>query len=118
MPPRNLKSSDLNVNNKETFVKGTNGKPGILLVFAAYCNYCTRFKPTFAQLHSRIGNDFNVFALEDKDMTTEIATSLEISGYPTLKFFDKSGRIVSEYTGDRSLESLLVYICKFYHTCK
>jgi thiol-disulfide isomerase/thioredoxin len=117
MSPRNLQSSDFNVNNQGTFVKGMGGKPGILLVFSNGCGHCTRFKPTFAQLDSRIGRDFNVVALEDKNMSSQIATSLGIQGYPTLKFFDKSGKIVGEYSGDRSLNSLLEYICKFYHAC-
>jgi thiol-disulfide isomerase/thioredoxin len=117
MSPRNLQTLDLDVNTQGVVVKGMMGKPGILLVWAAFCGHCTRFKPTFSELDSRIGIDFNVVALEDKQLTRQISTSLGIGGYPTLKFFDKAGKVVSDYNGDRSLDSLLSHICKFYHTC-
>lgn len=114
MVMRVLKSSDFQSNGR---IKGMNG-PGILLVWAAFCGHCTRFKPTYAQLDARLGDAFNVMTLEDKDMSQNISQYLGIKGFPTLLFVDGTGAIAKEYKGDRSLQSLLAGICDFYHVCR
>ena len=91
--------------------------PGMLFVFANWCGHCARFKPTYTELDKRIGKDFDIMALEDKNMSTSVSQALGIQGFPTLKFVDQHGKITDEYNGARDLDSILGHICKFYHKC-
>ncbi len=113
---RQLEASDLSVSGDKVLIKGVT-KPGMLLTWAAFCSHCTRFKSTYAQLHSRIGNDFEILAVEDKKLPRDAAYAMSIQGYPTLKFVDQSGKVTEEYNEPRDIDSLLAHICKFYHKC-
>lgn len=119
MSIRNLSKADLmNVNGK-LVISGMNGNPGLLLVKADYCGYCTQFLPTYQKIAKRIGaNGFKLMILDSQQMTDFASKSMEIQGYPTLKFIEGSGHINgAKYTGDRSEKDILDHICKFYHFC-
>lgn len=113
-----LNANDFTINNGTVTVKGQN-KPGMLLIMANWCGHCTRFKPVYADLDSRIGKDFSITSIEEGQFSQNInlANTLKISGFPTIKVFDKNGVITGTYNEGRDLQSLLAFICKFYHTC-
>jgi thiol-disulfide isomerase/thioredoxin len=115
-----LNSSHFKVVNGNVYVqqKVTNGKPGLLLIYANWCGHCQRFKPTFNQLCKNLGDDFPCTSIEDADLDDDnIKTALNFRGFPSIKFFDQSGKIIGDYTGDRSKEDLLNQICDLYHHC-
>ena len=120
MSEKQLKSSDFNINNNGVYVNKriTNGKPGLLLIHANWCGYCKRFKSTFEEITSILGNDFPCTSIEHSDLNNEkLRTALDFQGYPTIKFFDQHGKIIGEYKGDRSKKDLLKEICNTYHHC-
>lgn len=97
----------------------TQGNPGMLLIWANWCGHCQRFKPTFNELCKQLGKDFPCTSIEDAELSNdELKSALDFRGYPTIKFFDQSGKIIGEYNGgNRSKDALLAHICDLYHHC-
>jgi thiol-disulfide isomerase/thioredoxin len=118
---KQLKSSDFNINNKDVYLNKriTNGKPGLLLIYADWCGYCQRFKPTFKEIASILGNNFPCTSIEESDLKNKdkLRTALDFEGFPTIKFFDQHGKIIGNYKGDRSKNDILTQICQTYHHC-
>lgn len=119
MRAKRLNSSHFQITQNGVYINKriTKGNPGLLLIYADWCGYCTRFKPVFNELSSILGQDFPCLAIEDSDISDDIRNGLNFQAYPTIKFFDQSGKIIGEYKGDRSKNDLLKKICKLYHHC-
>jgi thiol-disulfide isomerase/thioredoxin len=121
MEGQKLKSSHFKVSGNQVYVdpKIHGGNPGLLLIYANWCGHCQRFKPTFNDLCRQLGKDFPCTSIEDSDMDDDnLKSALNFRGYPTIKFFDQSGKIIGDYnSGDRSKEALLNHICDLYHHC-
>ncbi len=94
-------------------------KPGLLLIHADWCGHCRRFQPIFDELHTQLGNDFPLLSIEDSDLkqNQELIGALDFRGYPTIKFFDQNGKIMGDYTGDRTKSALVKHICQVFHHC-
>uniref|UniRef100_A0A6C0E0S2 Thioredoxin domain-containing protein n=1 Tax=viral metagenome TaxID=1070528 RepID=A0A6C0E0S2_9ZZZZ len=117
-----LKSSDFSFSQDNVYINRNvnNNKPGMLLIMANWCGHCQRFKPTYNEICKQIGKDFICTSIEHAQLekSSRLTQALNFSGYPTIKFFDKSGRIISEYkSNDRSKVALLAHICDVYHHC-
>ncbi len=119
MSLRNLSKNDIKNVNGKLVISGMNGQPGMLLVKADYCGYCTQFMPTYKQVAERIGNGaFQLLVLDSKQLTDFSTKSLGIQGYPTIKFVESSGHVNSAvYSGNRTVPDILDHICKFFHFC-
>jgi thiol-disulfide isomerase/thioredoxin len=121
MEGQKLKSSDFKITNKGVYVNSriTRGNPGLLLIHANWCGHCQRFKPTFNQLCQQLGDDFPCTSIEDTNLDDDnLKKALDFKGYPSIKFFDQSGKIINEYQGgNRSKDALLSHICDVYHHC-
>ena len=119
MKIQHLKSSHFKVTSNGVYVKN-NGKPGMILFWAEWCGFCTKFKPTYEQLCKNIGPSFICTAIEHTELgkNPKISETLGVRGYPTLMFFDKSGKITNKYNNpDRSYSAISDHICKFYNHC-
>ncbi len=94
-------------------------KPGLLLIHADWCGHCKRFQPIFDELHTQLGDDFPLLSIEDSDLkqNQELIGALNFRGYPTIKFFDQTGKIMGDYTGDRTKAALVKHICQVFHHC-
>ncbi len=96
----------------------TDKKPGMLLIWAEWCGHCQRFKPTFSKLQKELGSSFPLLSIEDTDLSDDnIKSLLNFRGFPTIKFFDQHGKIIGDYSGDRSESSILKHVCNVYHHC-
>ena len=113
---KELASNNFSIANGKVTLKGVS-KPGLVLIWAGFCGHCTRFKPVYNQIDQALDGGFQLYALEDKQMQKELGQSLGIRGYPTLKFIDSKGTVGPEYNGERTMQSILEHICKFYHFC-
>jgi thiol-disulfide isomerase/thioredoxin len=89
----------------------------MLLIHATWCSHCVRFKPTFNELCDSIGKDFTCTSIESKEITEDLKSILSFRGFPTIKFFDKTGRIIGDYNGSREKNDILEHICDVYHHC-
>lgn len=119
---QNLTSSDFKITSHGVYTK-TNGNPGLLLVHANWCGHCKHFTPVFSEISSELNGDsinFPCVAIESEELNKDggkLSSSLKIEGFPTLLFFDQSGKIMGNYEGQRDKSSLLKNICKVYHHC-
>jgi thiol-disulfide isomerase/thioredoxin len=100
-------------------------KPGLLLVKAEWCGHCKRYKSTYSKLAKMFPpkGDFLITQIDEtqivKDSNAEKGLKNFIEGYPTLLFFNKDGKIVQRFDGDReNLSEMLKKICSMYKVCK
>lgn len=116
-----LKSKDFSIQGNNVYITSSKTKktPGILLIYAHWCSHCKHFMPTFQKLAAKLGSSYPCVAIEHSELAenNRLSTALDFSGFPTIKFFDQSGRIIGEYSGNRSESDLLQHICKMYHHC-
>lgn len=116
-----LTSNDFKSNSGQVYINTniTKRNPGMILIYASWCGHCHRFMPIFNDLQQQLGSDFPLLALEDAELNKnqQLSRDLNVNGYPTIKFFDQSGKIISDYNKKRDKASLLDHICKIYHHC-
>lgn len=118
---KQLKTTDFTISNPSVYVnkRVTNNNPGMLLIYADWCGHCQRFKPVFNQIYNKIGTNFTCVSVSDDELQNSpgLGKSLNFRGFPTIKFFDQTGKITHDYTGNRESSEILDHICKFYHKC-
>ena len=122
MSPRNVSGKDfIIISQSEVHLnaKITNSKPGMLLIYADWCPHCHTFLPTFNEIHKAIGHSFTIVGLENADLEKypKVSKALDFQSFPTIKFFDQNGKIISHYKGSRTKQEILDHICKIYHHC-
>lgn len=118
----NLTGTDFVLKNGSVYVNNSNTKgiPGILLIFANFCQHCTSFKPIFDKLAKTLGSEFRCVAIENGELqkNSTLSTALDFKYFPTLKFYDHSGKIIGTYPDQpRTFDLIMKYICKMYHYC-
>jgi thiol-disulfide isomerase/thioredoxin len=115
-----LTHNDFKIVGEFVYIKNTNS-PGMLLIHANWCGYCKKFLPLYKHLQQKLGNKFPCVAIENSEFenSRELVNALEFSYFPTIKFFDQTGKIINTYPDNlpRDEKTLLKYICKLYHHC-
>jgi thiol-disulfide isomerase/thioredoxin len=118
-----LRGSDFLIKSSERIqiTRTNNNVPGILLIHANWCGHCVRFMPTYKKLSELLGMKFLCLSIEHSELekNSSLNKSLNVTGFPTMKFIDEKGYIIRDYPSEkgRDLETLLEIICKYYHTC-
>ena len=112
-----LKARDFKVQGNNVYVTKNNGVPGMLLLKAEWCGHCKHFQSTFNEIADSIGSDFGCMSIDSEEITQELTTALNFQGFPTIKFVDQKGRIIGEYSGERTKDAILQEICKVFHHC-
>jgi thioredoxin-like negative regulator of GroEL len=113
---KELFNQDIYINNNKAYIKNIN-KPGMLLVWAEWCPHCINFKPVYKELSNRLTNKFPCMSIEEQQINGSVQRALNVSSYPSIYFFDKNGKVIDRYTGNRSQNDMLKHICNFYHQC-
>jgi thiol-disulfide isomerase/thioredoxin len=118
MEGRKLTPKDFSIKGNNVRING-NGNPGMILIWADWCGHCQRFKPTFNKMCKKLGDDFPCVSIDDTELSKDknLAKSLNFRGFPTIKFFDQTGKIIADYASERSEAPLYDHICEFYHHC-
>lgn len=98
-------------------LKVTSPGPALLMIRADWCSFCERFLGVYKKIGNRLGKAFPLYSIEDTHISKDLGKALNFRGYPTLKFIDANGYIISEYSGERTEEAILDEICKVYHKC-
>ncbi|CAH2352346.1 putative protein disulfide-isomerase Erp38p [[Candida] railenensis] len=102
----------------------SNTKPTIVAFTASWCGHCVKLSPTWEKLANRVyANDLETSLQIGEVKTTEepsekLMEQFGVKGFPTILFFDPLGppskedglRRPVQYSGDRSLESLIEFI--------
>uniref|UniRef100_A0A1D1YIZ3 protein disulfide-isomerase n=1 Tax=Anthurium amnicola TaxID=1678845 RepID=A0A1D1YIZ3_9ARAE len=101
---------ELTPNNFDEIV----GKDKFALVefFAPWCGHCKNLAPVYEQLADSFlhAKDKLVIAKVDADNHKDLGGRFQVTGYPTLKWFDKGATNPEEYDKGRDLESLISFI--------
>jgi thiol-disulfide isomerase/thioredoxin len=117
----NLTDKNFTIKSNGVYItKGdVQGTPGILLIWASWCPHCHHFLPKFNNLAKILGNNFKCVTIEHAELQNnpKLSDALDFKYFPTLKFFDQHGRIISEYSGPREINDILKHICEMYHHC-
>ena len=97
------------VGNYENIKSLTARGRSLVLFWAGWCGYCTRFKPDFARLSNMpelsSWNFISVNAMENQQLVSKYG----VDGYPTLLEF-KDGLYMGAYTESRSLGAMKRYL--------
>jgi len=89
------------------------GRDVFVEFYASWCGHCKRLKPIWDSLgeYFRDVNDrITIAKMEATENDLPPSVSFRVSGFPTLKFKQAGSRDFLDYTGDRSLESLIAFV--------
>jgi protein disulfide-isomerase len=106
-----LENKDVdNMNRLKPYV--TRNKPVVVLCQSNYCGHCVRAKPDYEKVATR-RQDVSWCTIQSEDgQLKQSVTSWypEIRGIPCYLGFNKEGKFVKVYNGDRSAESLAKFV--------
>uniref|UniRef100_H3CIQ9 Protein disulfide-isomerase n=1 Tax=Tetraodon nigroviridis TaxID=99883 RepID=H3CIQ9_TETNG len=77
--------------------------------YAPWCGHCKELAPTWEKLAEKFADRDDII-IAKFDATANEVDSLEIKGFPTLKYFPLGERYVVDYTGKRDLETLSKFL--------
>lgn len=85
-------------------------KPILMLYRMQMCPHCIALQSTWTDVKKRLSRDTGVVVaeVEYQHMSLLPASLRNIRGFPTLQIIQK-GRVKDEYTGDRTLESIVTF---------
>jgi len=81
--------------------------------YATWCGHCKRLKPTWDSLgqhFSSFKDRLTIAKMEATENDIPPSATLQVSGFPTLKFKKAGSRDFIDYNGDRSLENLVAFV--------
>jgi len=101
----------LTPDNFDSVIDGS--KHAFVEFYAPWCGHCKNLEPEYeiiADAFAGVGNV--VIAKVDADAHRELGTRFGVSGFPTLKFFEKGGSLSSPlaYEGGRSADDIISYV--------
>jgi thiol-disulfide isomerase/thioredoxin len=116
-----INPSSLQVYGNDVYINKNLGinTPGMILIHATWCGHCKRFMPEYNKISMKLKSEFPCLEIEESVLKQNPAAmkALNIQGYPTLKFFNKDGKIIEDYDGQRNEKDILNTICKIYEKC-
>nr|XP_045615779.1 thioredoxin domain-containing protein 5 homolog [Procambarus clarkii] len=96
----------------DTFTQSLDGKPQFVMFFAPWCGHCKRLSATWDDLGKKYNTEKAEVVVGKVDCTqhTALCSSQDVTGYPTLKLFNKGAENGVRYRGPRDLASLERFI--------
>uniref|UniRef100_T1J0B8 26S proteasome complex subunit SEM1 n=1 Tax=Strigamia maritima TaxID=126957 RepID=T1J0B8_STRMM len=94
--------------NFKSFMKR---KKHVLVIFyAPWCGHCKKAKPEFSAAASQFKDDSRVaFAAVDCTANTQVCSSYQVEGYPTMKYFSFL-KTVKPYEGGRTANDFVAFM--------
>eukprot|EP01084_Bolivina_argentea_P291789 501532_1 len=96
----------------DTFDSIVDGSKSVFAMFyAPWCGHCKNFKPEYAKIAQSYSNEDSVSVISvDADKYKDLASRFGVSGYPTLKFFEKGKKSPDDYSSGRTAEDVVKFI--------
>jgi thiol-disulfide isomerase/thioredoxin len=108
--------NDFKIENGRVYLKQMS-VTGFIAFYAPWCHFCTELAPSWNEYAEKMkGSSFHFLAVDCTDMHTNVvASSLNIRGYPTIKYIHpKTGEVVAaEYKDGTNLVRTKDGITKF-----
>lgn len=112
-----IELTPINFKNGKINHKALEGnKKGMIIYSTNWCHFCKITKKPYQDTSFILGKSFPMFNL-DCIKYSELASSLGINSYPTIKYIDINGKIIRDFTGERTVEGFLEDICKESRQC-
>lgn len=95
---------DFKIENGRVYLK-EKGVTGFIAFYAPWCHFCTELAPSWKEYAEKMkGTSFHFLAVDCTDTATNVvASSLNIRGYPTIKYIEpKTGEVVAAEYKDGS----------------
>jgi len=112
---KELKPSDFKVSDLSKEMKPVSSKPILIKFYAHWCPHCSdpkmhQFMEALGRtLPKKAGIDVASFSCAHNPNYEEIAQSMGIMGYPTIRYYNSKGEM-SEYKGPREVKPLLEFL--------
>jgi len=84
----------------------------LLEAYAPWCGHCKQLEPIYNELATKLANVTNL-VIAKMDSTANEHPSLNIRGFPTIKFYKKGEKSSPmDYSGDRTLDGFMAFLEK------
>lgn len=97
-------------------VPSSKGTGGMVIIKADWCGHCRRTLPELEKVSNLTGQAFPIYKI-DADKNKNLVSSMGVSGYPTIFFIERTGKISYRYEGNRETKPILDEICKRARKC-
>merc|ERR1719369_758982 len=77
--------------------------------YAPWCGHCKELAPIWDKLGEKYADNDDII-IAKMDATANEVESLDIQGFPTLKYFPAGDKEVVDYTGNRDLETMSKFL--------
>lgn len=95
-------------------------KDGFILYYMPTCPHCINMVPTISSLAKRLKGSCAIGAINCSDSVVGndlLSDFFNISAIPKLKFYNHISGEYIDYTGGRTVEDILTFLCKVRNLC-
>lgn len=104
--------------NSKVVHKKLRGKKGMVAFMANFCIHCKRLSPVYEEVANSLGDSFPMFFFDCEKYSAFTSQKLNISGFPTVKYLDRDGKISKDYNGNREKQEMIKNICTESKVCR
>lgn len=79
--------------------------------YAPWCGHCKKLAPEYEKLGEHYKDDDNII-IAKMDSTANEVSSVKVSGFPTIKFFEAGSSTPKDFDGSRDFEGMKAFIEK------